>query len=192
MAIKTFTTGEVLTAADTNTYLANSGLVYITSATASGTAQFINIASCFSSTYDSYRILVTSCGSASSAVSVGFQMLNGTTPYTASNYSFAFAGYTTLGGSNNNGYNADTKASFINCYGAVMNGGASFDCHQPYLAKQTQFLGHSTAVNSGLNGYDMRSGMMLVETATSYDGLRITTTGGNLSGTFTVYGYRKA
>jgi hypothetical protein len=27
MAIKTFTTGEVLTAADTNTYLANSGLI---------------------------------------------------------------------------------------------------------------------------------------------------------------------
>ena len=31
MAIKTFTTGEVLTASDTNTYLANAGLVYITS-----------------------------------------------------------------------------------------------------------------------------------------------------------------
>ena len=40
MAIKTFTSGAVLTAADTNTYLTNSGLVYIaqgelTSATAS-------------------------------------------------------------------------------------------------------------------------------------------------------------
>ena len=33
MAIKTFTTGEVLTAADTNTYLANSGLVYVASGT---------------------------------------------------------------------------------------------------------------------------------------------------------------
>jgi hypothetical protein len=30
MAIKTFTTGEVLTASDTNTYLANSGLVFET------------------------------------------------------------------------------------------------------------------------------------------------------------------
>ncbi len=29
MAVKTFTTGEVLTAADTNTYLNNGGLVYI-------------------------------------------------------------------------------------------------------------------------------------------------------------------
>jgi hypothetical protein len=191
MTVKTFAVGELATSSDVNEFLTNSGLVYITQATASGTAQFINLASCFSSTYDSYRITVTSCGSASNAVSVGFQMLNGTTPYTASNYSFAFAGYTTLGGSYNGGYNADTKASFINCYGAVMNGGASFDCHHPYLAKQTQFLGHSTAINSGLNGYEMRSAMMLVETATSYDGLRITTTGGNLSGTFTVYGYRK-
>jgi hypothetical protein len=33
MAIKTFTTGEVLTASDTNTYLANSGLVYVKSQT---------------------------------------------------------------------------------------------------------------------------------------------------------------
>jgi hypothetical protein len=29
MAIKTFTTGEVLTASDTNTYLANAGLVFV-------------------------------------------------------------------------------------------------------------------------------------------------------------------
>ena len=29
MAIKTFTTGEVLTASDTNTYLNNGGLVFI-------------------------------------------------------------------------------------------------------------------------------------------------------------------
>ena len=31
MAVKTFSTGEVLTASDTNTYLNNGGLVYITS-----------------------------------------------------------------------------------------------------------------------------------------------------------------
>ena len=40
MAIKTFTTGEVLTASDTNTYLANSGLVYVAGASFSGAVSF--------------------------------------------------------------------------------------------------------------------------------------------------------
>jgi len=58
MAIKTFTTGEVLTASDTNTYLANAGLVHIktatvTNATDSGTTW----RSVFNGTYDSYRIV---------------------------------------------------------------------------------------------------------------------------------------
>ena len=58
MAVKTFTTGEVLTAADTNTYLNNGGLVWIKTATVtnaadSGTA----FRSIFTSTYDAYRIV---------------------------------------------------------------------------------------------------------------------------------------
>jgi hypothetical protein len=54
MAIKTFTTGEVLTASDTNTYLANSGMTYIGAYTASAATLFIN--SCFTSTYNNYFI----------------------------------------------------------------------------------------------------------------------------------------
>ena len=56
MAVKTFT-NEQLTASDTNTYLANSGLVYITSATVSGTPSSLSVPNCFSSTYDHYRIV---------------------------------------------------------------------------------------------------------------------------------------
>jgi hypothetical protein len=55
MAVKTFTTGEVLTAADTNTYLANSGLVYI-SATSPSAAATPAIDGCFTSTYAHYLI----------------------------------------------------------------------------------------------------------------------------------------
>ena len=40
MAIKTFTTGEVLTASDTNTFLANAGLVYVAGGTFSSATQF--------------------------------------------------------------------------------------------------------------------------------------------------------
>jgi len=57
MAIKTFTS-EVLTSGDVNTYLNNGGLVYITAGAASAQNR-LNIASCFSSTYDAYRVEVT-------------------------------------------------------------------------------------------------------------------------------------
>jgi hypothetical protein len=191
MAVKTFSVGELATSADVNTYLANAGLVYVTSATASGTAQFLTLQNCFTSTYDNYRITVTNAGSGVNATSIGFQMLNGSTPYTASNYSFGFVGLSTVGASTNTSYNADTKASFVNAYGAVMNSGCSFDCFSPYLTKITQFFGQSVAINSGLNGYDIRNGVMLVETASSYDGIRVTTTGGNFTGTVTIHGYRK-
>ena len=53
MAVKTFTTGEVLTASDTNTYLANAGLVYITS-TSVGTGGSLTVSNCFSATYNNY------------------------------------------------------------------------------------------------------------------------------------------
>ena len=55
MAIKTFTTGEVLTASDTNTYLANAGLVYIAATTASAQTT-IAIDNCFTTTYAHYFI----------------------------------------------------------------------------------------------------------------------------------------
>jgi hypothetical protein len=56
MAIKTFTTGEVLTASDTNTYLANAGLVYITSTAVSGST--VTVSNCFDSTYDWYKVVL--------------------------------------------------------------------------------------------------------------------------------------
>ena len=191
MAIKTFTTGEVLTAADTNTYLANSGLVYITSATASGTASFINLAGCFSSTFDNYRVTVTNLFSSSTS-NIGFQMLNGTTPYTTSNYSWGLTGISTVGASTNTFSNSGTRASILDSYSANVNGAATFDCLKPFLAAQTAFLGNSIALNSGTNGYDMKSGVMIVESASSYDGLRIVAASGNISCVVNIYGYRKA
>ena len=56
MAVKTFTT-EVLTSADTNTYLANSGLVYVKSHTITSGASVV-VTDAFSSTYDNYLIIV--------------------------------------------------------------------------------------------------------------------------------------
>lgn len=55
MAVKTFTSGEILTASDTNTYLNNGGLVYI-AATSPSAASTPAIDGCFTSTYAHYFI----------------------------------------------------------------------------------------------------------------------------------------
>jgi hypothetical protein len=62
MAIKTFTTSEVLTAADTNTYLANSGLTYVSSGSMAGVASFDVTG--LSSTYLYYKLVFSATSSA--------------------------------------------------------------------------------------------------------------------------------
>ena len=80
MAVKTFTTGEVLTASDTNTYLNNGGLVYITSATVGTAVSSVTVSNVFSSTYENYRIIYTG-GTLSAASQITFQLGSSTTGY---------------------------------------------------------------------------------------------------------------
>jgi len=99
MSIKTFTTGEVLTAADTNTYLANAGLVYITEASAAAGATTLSINNCFSTTYDNYRVVVSHAdGTVATGLYLRFR--NGGTDRTT-NYFYAQLGLTTAGGASN-------------------------------------------------------------------------------------------
>jgi hypothetical protein len=167
------------------------GLIFITEVTASGTAGATNIQDCFSATYDNYRIEVTSLYSSSTA-NIGFQMLNGTTPLTTATYSHAFTGLSTLGASTNTFSNSFTRASVLDSYAGVTTGTCSFDIMRPFLVAQTNFIGSSSALNSGLNGYDIKTGIAIVETTVSYDGLRISAAAGNISFKARVYGYRQA
>jgi hypothetical protein len=78
MAIKTFTTGEVLTASDTNTYLANSGLVVVKQQAIVGTVSSVAVTSAFSSTYENYKILVNG-GTSNVAQGIGLVLGSTTT-----------------------------------------------------------------------------------------------------------------
>lgn len=60
MAIKTFTSGEVLTASDTNTYLANAGLVFIAESIITAGSSTVTVSNCFSNTYRRYKIMIES------------------------------------------------------------------------------------------------------------------------------------
>jgi len=73
MAVKTFTTGEVLTAADTNTYLNNGGLVFVKQVTVGTAVSSVEVTGAFSSTYDVYKIVASGGTSSASNPSLQFQ-----------------------------------------------------------------------------------------------------------------------
>jgi hypothetical protein len=180
MAIKTFTTGEVLTAADTNTYLANSGLVYIKQQTVGSGVGSVTVSSAFSSTYDNYKITY------SGGVSSTGANLAMTLGATAAGYysSIVFVTYSTgavsaVGSSNTASF---TYAGIARTNSSVMN----IDVIEPFRTQRTMVSG--PFINNDASG--QFAGFL--DDATSYTAFTLTPGSGTLTGgTITVYGYRK-
>lgn len=188
MAIKTFTTGEVLTASDTNTYLANSGLVYIKEVALTGTA--VNITSCFSATYDNYRIVIGNLTNSGGGVYLNYQLLSGTTPAATASYNnvriYCSLPTTVLCLA----ANGTTAGNFIP-FGTNKNS-QSIDICNPFLAIST--------TSSATGNYDNGTSQGVPESAgsthtvgSSYDGIRLISGANNFSsGKAIVYGYRQS
>jgi hypothetical protein len=190
MAIKTFTTGEVLTAADTNTYLANSGLVYITGGALSSTA--VNFAGCFTSEYRDYRIVVDSVAFNASGAFY-YQFLTGTTPETAANYFWAMSGLKANSVAYNNGSQTQTYGYLGTANVGANNlviGSCSWDICGPQLAQRTLLTGQGGGVDTEYFHY---SGMNAHNLTNAYTGIRfLTNTATTFTGNVSIYGYRKA
>jgi hypothetical protein len=187
MAIKTFTTGEVLTAADTNTYLANSGLVYITSATFSTTA----LDGIFTSDYDNYRIVVSNVThtGANALIQYNYRNTSNATDNTAQYYTagLRYDGGTTYNFNINAAAQAETAVNLIagsNWSGFVM------DIHAPRLAKNTMTTSQGTGAITYITTVQSST---VMNTTTAYAGIIFKLTAGTLTGgLISVYGYRKA
>jgi len=185
MAIKTFTTGEVLTAADTNTYLANSGLVYITSGALSGSAT--NFVGCFTSAYTNYRIVLHGVGVNNPASWVYLRFLVGSTP-TSTRYFGSHMGLNSLGGTSYPVWNNAPQTYLMNTDTGTQSNG-SFDIYQPQLAKVTGLMGQSA--NQQTTNFLQYQGGGVQDSTTQFDGFRIDADYA-IAGTVTVFGYRKA
>ena len=181
MAVKTFTTGEVLTSADTNTYLANSGLVFVKQQafTGSGTAEFT---SCFNANYDNYRLVFVCTSSPASGQIINGQMLLGTTPATTAVYSYYEAGNTWAGAADVGGSGAG-GAWFAMRSNAFFMG--TFEIQSPFLAQ------YSTFQSEGVDSTQSWESRGYHAANTSYDGIKFFCTAGNISMTVASYGYRK-
>ena len=185
MAIKTFTTGEVLTASDTNTYLANSGLVYISTTTATSGSS-VTVSNCFSSTYDAYKIIATGGGTAA-ATPIAFQFTGITTSYYGGVIYFAYASggpsAPSAVGFNNVGNWQEVGAANVN--GCNLN----MDIQNANLAKHKAYGCFTPNINT--------AGSMVYSNGICASTVQATgftlSIGSTFTGiTITVYGYRKA
>ena len=149
-----------------------------------------NITSCFSSLYDSYRVVINNFSSGSSTIrSIFCRLLDGTTPNTTAQYEYVYnyAYSPNLGG--NTGQSGQTAwevglASSRNGQSMVI------EFHSPFQAVQTSILFQSLNYQGNLPGYIIRQGGGGHGLATSYNGFQIYGATDALSGTVRVYGYR--
>lgn len=191
MAIKTFTTGEVLTASDTNTYLANAGLVYITAADLTGvTNSFSNV---FSSTYNAYRIVVTGLNNATGTVRSMSLRFRTTSDDTSNNYAW---GQTFVYGAGTFGSSGAAPATSA-LLGELSNlspapGSLVLDIMSPNQAQGTTYCGSLITYQSNVGSIVFRNVLGHMNTSTQYTGFSLIGTTDNLSGNCTVYGYRIA
>jgi hypothetical protein len=183
MATKQFSTGEVLTASDTNTFLANSGLVYVTTATFTGTGSTVAIDGCFTSTYTNYRVLIDNMTSTGSVVNLKLRASGSANSanYYQGGWVVNYAGTTSTECRNNS--NDGFYVFYAN--GSTYPTGAQLDIKSPQKAERTVIGGDTLFWDSAqsIGGYHSNTG--------SFDGFQLSSTA-NLTGTITVYGYRKA
>jgi hypothetical protein len=185
MAEQTFTSGQILTAAQMTTLQTNIGLAYVTSvAGPSPAAATITIANAFNSTYDDYRVVISgmTCSTANNDVRVKFENILSTY-----NWAGTFQGFTTPGTVTGTGANASATGITVAVSETAGNFSTSFDVLRPNKASSTVVIGnHANSV------YRVTYGGIMT-TATAYTDLIINQSAAATftGGTITIYGYRK-
>lgn len=167
-----------------------SGLTLITTAAFSGSSA-VNINNCFTSTYTNYKIMLVENGS--SNVGIFFRLRASGADNTSSNYSWGLVG---INYNNNAAYLEGINGSLQTAFKLGATGNSSqnawtADIFQPQATALTSYFGIRLSDAASPNGYGLTtSGFSSV--TTSYDGLTIYPSSGNITGTYWIYGYQKA
>lgn len=183
MSVKVFSTGEVLTASDTNTYLANSGLVYVKSQTVGSGVTSVTVSNAFSATYDNYKVQWQGASSLTTGNAVNMKMGSTATGYYGT---MIYASYTGVGPS----VVADNNvAQWTHCAGSVRSQVTlDVDIFNPF---RTQITTISSSAYTDFANAGKKTGWL--DTTTSYTDFTLNVGSGTWTGgTITVYGYRKA
>lgn len=194
MAVKTFTTGEVLTAADTNTYLGNAGWVYVNSVAVGSGVTTVALTNAFNTTYDAYKIVYTGGGtmtSSSADSQLALQVGNGGT-WLATNY-YATVLYVIRASNTVARAAGSENSTTLNWFGGGFTDGAfgEMTLFDPFKTVKTHYVGQAYA-QWGDAGQGTTSGF--INNSTSYADVRmiVTGTGTVTGGRLYSYGFRTA
>lgn len=187
MADQTFTSGQILTAAQMTTLQSNIGLTWISTNTftATATKQFTSL---FTSAFTDYRVLFSYTASAGTAVYL--RWLVGTTVQTGNILSQKIETQLSAG--------TVTAASRADQYGLIPPAYMTYpstyalDIYSPQATAYTAFEVNTASLGVSVSDSILQIGSGRNVTTTSFDGFEITTAGApTLTGTMTLYGYRK-
>ena len=191
MAIKTFTTGEVLTAADTNTYLNNGGLVYLNVLQLTGQSNG-SINNVFTSDYANYR-LEFNFGAASGNIAYYLRLRAGGVDETgAAAYRYAYRGLNSTGGSEDVSSNGANALYITNVPTTAGRSFTNIDLFSPQAASTYTVLNVNSQFHDA-GGIMWRGGGGFVLVNTQFDSFTIgTLSASTATVTCRIYGYRQA
>jgi hypothetical protein len=164
----------------------NVGLVHINTTSFSGVAsQSIN--DVFSTSFDNYRAVLKVDGTASGLIS--FRLRVSGSDATGSNYEQQ--GVRIRSGTIANPEGTALGASFrlLDVTLNTPKNGVSFDLISPFLAENTQYNSAGFEFQAAAQAAEFRAGNHNLNT--SYTGLTLFPASGNITGTISIYGYRK-
>ena len=165
----------------------NGGLVLINT-TSFSAASSVQINNCFSSTYKSYKVL-TDLTAASTMLEMFFRLSASGTPYSGAQYSF-YGTYGRTSGTSGATYGSgSTQFYFGNTDGTFAPGFLnSLEIHRPFLTQYKNINFQNWGRDATSQWGSSTSG--IIESNTSYDGLYVYTSTGNITGTIKIYGYK--
>lgn len=179
-----FSVGQYNTAA----YMNSIGLWLVKTATLSGTST--NIANCFTSDFDNYRVVLGDLDvSVNTTQTIGIQYSANGTP-AGSGYEW-WTQFIYSGGSGTEGGTAATSWQLAYYSGDnEETGSLTIDVFSPKLSKYTHGMAQTFAYQAGAGGYVLRLSGGVLKNTNSYDGLTFVSSSGSMSGNVKIYGYR--
>lgn len=170
------------------TSVAGSGVTLSGGQVSFSAATSVSVNGCFTTAYDSYRIVCFGTASAINLEIQGRLRLSGTDNAAASSYIWqvvrAISGVVAGVRIATTGWNAVTQSD-------TDGWSFSLDIHRPALAEQTVATGLGIGSNAVANDYVMAYGLRH-NVATAFDGITFFPNGGNISGKLRVYGLRNS
>jgi hypothetical protein len=173
----------------------SSGLDFITAQDFTGVASASfgsNASPIFSSTYDSYKLVIHHGSSTDANRTIALRMRANTTDDSTSNYRVFNQGLDVAAAAQNTTLNNQTSGVLVyNSHYAGSLAALELDLHFPFLSQATNWLGAAHGLTAANNGAARVAGVHAVNS--SFNGFTLLNSSGNFTNSrVTVYGYRRA